>query len=57
MTDNIPIYFRSNRPQVTDELIAEMLRQRKSSGAINEDDFDEIVTEAANDAGAVTGEN
>ena len=30
---------------LTDELISEMLRQRKSTGAINEDDFDEIQTE------------
>ena len=29
---------------LTDELITEMLRQRKASGDINEDDFDEIKT-------------
>ena len=29
---------------LTDELIGEMLRQRKASGAINEDDFDDIET-------------
>jgi len=29
---------------LTDELIAEMLRQRKTSGIINEDDFDDIET-------------
>ncbi len=29
---------------LTDELITEMLRQRKASGDINEDDFDEIET-------------
>ena len=32
---------------LTDELINEMLRQRKSTGAINEDDFDEIQTDDA----------
>ena len=30
---------------LTDDLIKEMLRQRKASGDINQDDFDEIVTE------------
>jgi ribosome maturation factor RimP len=30
---------------LTDELIAEMLRQRKDAGIINEEDFDEIETE------------
>ena len=30
---------------LTDDLIKEMLRQRKAAGAINEDDFDEIETE------------
>lgn len=30
---------------LTDELIKEMLRQRKAAGTINEDDFDEIETE------------
>lgn len=29
---------------LTDDLISEMLRQRKSTGAINEDDFDDIET-------------
>jgi ribosome maturation factor RimP len=32
---------------LTDDLIREMLRQRKASGAINEDQFDEIVTEGS----------
>jgi ribosome maturation factor RimP len=32
---------------LTDDLIREMLRQRKPSGAINEDQFDEIVTEGS----------
>ncbi|WP_372884429.1 ribosome maturation factor RimP [Shimia sp.] len=32
---------------LTDELIREMLRQRKAAGAINEDDFDEIETEGS----------
>jgi ribosome maturation factor RimP len=32
---------------LTDELINEMLRQRKNAGAINEDDFDEIQTDDA----------
>ncbi|OJI94929.1 ribosome maturation factor RimP [Planktotalea frisia] len=32
---------------LTDELINEMLRQRKNAGAINEDDFDEIQTDEA----------
>jgi ribosome maturation factor RimP len=30
---------------LTDELIKEMLRQRKDAGAINEDQFDEIETD------------
>jgi len=30
---------------LTDDLIKEILRQRKASGDINQDDFDEIVTE------------
>ncbi|MCV6825569.1 MULTISPECIES: ribosome maturation factor RimP [Halocynthiibacter] len=30
---------------LTDELIAEMLKQRKAAGIVNEDDFDEIKTE------------
>ncbi len=34
---------------LTDELIAEMLRQRKAAGTINEDDFDEIETEEGDD--------
>ncbi|MEN8892060.1 ribosome maturation factor RimP [Planktotalea arctica] len=32
---------------LTDDLINEMLRQRKDAGAINEDDFDEIQTDDA----------
>ena len=36
---------------LTDELITEMLRQRKAAGAINEDDFDEIETEGPSDGG------
>ncbi len=32
---------------LTDDLIKEMLRQRKSAGAINEDDFDDIETEGS----------
>jgi len=32
---------------LTDDLIKEMLRQRKAAGTINEDDFDEIETEEA----------
>lgn len=32
---------------LTDDLIREMLRQRKAAGAINEDDFDEIETEGS----------
>ena len=32
---------------LTDELIKEMLRQRKAAGTINEDDFDEIETEGS----------
>ncbi|MEP2029709.1 MAG: ribosome maturation factor RimP [Paracoccaceae bacterium] len=31
---------------LTDDLITEMLRQRKASGTINEDDFDDVVEEA-----------
>ena len=39
---------------ITDELIAEMLRQRKAAGilnenALNEDAFDEIETEASDE--------
>ncbi|NSX53871.1 ribosome maturation factor RimP [Parasulfitobacter algicola] len=30
---------------LTDDLIKEMLRQRKAAGVVNEDDFDEIKTE------------
>ena len=33
---------------LTDELIKEMLRQRKDAGALNEDAFDEIETEGLN---------
>lgn len=36
---------------LTDELIKEMLRQRKESGAIDETKFDEIVTEDGSDEG------
>ncbi|GGH28740.1 ribosome maturation factor RimP [Cribrihabitans marinus] len=32
---------------LTDDLIKEMLRQRKAAGALNEDEFDEIVTEGS----------
>jgi ribosome maturation factor RimP len=32
---------------LTDELIKEMLRQRKAAGIINEDEFDEIETEGS----------
>lgn len=32
---------------LTDELISEMLRQRKAAGVINEDDFDEIETDVS----------
>ena len=32
---------------LTDDLIKEMLRQRKASGALNEDDFDEVVNETS----------
>ena len=32
---------------LTDELISEMLRQRKADGTINEDDFDEIETDVS----------
>ncbi len=32
---------------LTDDLIKEMLRQRKAAGALNEDQFDEIETEAS----------
>ncbi|MEM9551856.1 MAG: ribosome maturation factor RimP [Pseudomonadota bacterium] len=32
---------------LTDDLIKEMLRQRKAAGAINQDDFDEIQTEGS----------
>ncbi len=32
---------------LTDDLIAEMLRQKKASGAFNEDDFDEVQTSEA----------
>ncbi|WP_245926105.1 ribosome maturation factor RimP [Ascidiaceihabitans donghaensis] len=36
---------------LTDELIKEMLRQRKAAGTINEDEFDEIETEDPSDGG------
>ena len=39
---------------LTDELIAEMLRARKASGAIDEAEFDEIETETDDGAGAAT---
>ena len=34
---------------LTDDLIREMLRQKKASGAIDETDFDEIETEVASE--------
>ncbi|MEM8576522.1 MAG: ribosome maturation factor RimP [Pseudomonadota bacterium] len=34
---------------LTDDLIKEMLRQRKAAGALNEDQFDEIETEAGSE--------
>ncbi|WP_376876161.1 ribosome maturation factor RimP [Albirhodobacter sp. R86504] len=34
---------------LTDELIAEMLRQKKAAGVIDEDDFDEIVNDTDSD--------
>ncbi len=34
---------------LTDDLIKEMLRQRKASGALDEEQFDEIVTEAGSE--------
>ncbi|WP_153010451.1 ribosome maturation factor RimP [Falsirhodobacter sp. alg1] len=34
---------------LTDELIAEMLRQKKASGAFNESDFDEVQTSEGDD--------
>ena len=40
---------------LTDELIAEMLRQRKDAGVIDEADFDEIETETDTDSAAETG--
>ncbi|MBM7067047.1 ribosome maturation factor RimP [Actibacterium sp. 188UL27-1] len=36
---------------LTDELIREMLRQRKAAGIVNEDQFDEIETENPDDLG------
>lgn len=38
---------------LTDELIKEMLRQRKAAGALNEEDFDEVQT----DDGSAEGED
>ena len=35
---------------LTDDLIAEMLRQRKATGAIDETEFDEIETSDGDDA-------
>ncbi|MGO4914564.1 ribosome maturation factor RimP [Pseudogemmobacter sp. W21_MBD1_M6] len=35
---------------LTDELISEMLRQRKAAGIVNEDDFDEIENDETTDA-------
>ena len=40
---------------LTDELITEMLRQRKDAGIIDEDAFDEIETETDQDADLQTG--
>ncbi|MEL6522586.1 MAG: ribosome maturation factor RimP [Pseudomonadota bacterium] len=37
---------------LTDELIREMLRQRKAAGIVNEDQFDEIETENPEDVGS-----
>ncbi|MDC0737696.1 ribosome maturation factor RimP [Cognatishimia sp. SS12] len=34
---------------LTDELIAEMLKQRKATGALNEDNFDDIETESGSE--------
>jgi ribosome maturation factor RimP len=34
---------------LTDELITEMLRQRKAAGIVNEDDFDEIVDDSGSE--------
>ena len=34
---------------MTDELIKEMLRQRKAAGTLNEDEFDEIETETGSE--------
>ena len=34
---------------LTDELITEMLRQRKAAGTLNEDAFDEIQTEESDE--------
>ncbi|WP_108259023.1 ribosome maturation factor RimP [Mangrovicoccus ximenensis] len=42
---------------LTDDLITEMLRQRKAAGIVNEDEFDEIVTDNAGDPAAVTEED
>nr|WP_230978191.1 ribosome maturation factor RimP [Mangrovicoccus algicola] len=39
---------------LTDELITEMLRQRKAAGVINENEFDEIVTDTAEDPAAAS---
>jgi len=36
---------------LTDELIAEMLRQRKDAGLIDESEYDEIETETDTDSG------
>ncbi len=38
---------------LTDDLIREMLRQRKAAGVLNEDAFDEIETEKGDTGGAV----
>ena len=37
--------IKSEALDITDELIAEMLRQRKAAGTIDETQFDEIETE------------
>jgi len=42
---------------LTDDLIREMLRQRKASGALNEDEFDEIETEVETEAEGPEEEN
>ena len=42
-------WLRDAKLVLTDDLIREMLRQRKAAGVLNEDQFDEIETDDRSD--------